>query len=102
MASPGKLKAMISSTALDLPEHRPEAITACLRAGVFPIAMEHLPATDADAIAESLRIMSAGIGRPFSDLIVSMMRAGEMSGKLSQVLEGVKAFAAAGAKARKG
>ena len=52
------MKAMISSTAVDLPEHRQQAIDACLRAGVFPIAMEHLPAADADAIAESLRMVN--------------------------------------------
>ncbi|MDB6124001.1 MAG: hypothetical protein JWQ71_2994 [Pedosphaera sp.] len=49
---------MISSTAVDLPEHRKQAMDACLRVGVFPIAMEHLPATDADAIAESLRMVN--------------------------------------------
>ena len=37
---------MISSTALDLPEHRKQAIEACQRAGVFPIPMEHLTARD--------------------------------------------------------
>ena len=48
---------MISSTAIDLPEHRKEAIGACLREGVFPIAMEHLPARDADAIRVSLEMV---------------------------------------------
>jgi hypothetical protein len=56
-ARPGQKTAMISSTALDLPEHRKEAIDACLREGVFPIAMEHLPASDADAVAESMRMV---------------------------------------------
>ncbi|GAB6141578.1 hypothetical protein JCM14076_23070 [Methylosoma difficile] len=50
---------MISSTALDLPEHRQQAIDACLRQGVFPKAMEHLPARDADAIRVSLEMVDA-------------------------------------------
>jgi hypothetical protein len=37
---------MISSTALDLPDHRKQAVEACQRAGVFPIPMEHLAARD--------------------------------------------------------
>lgn len=52
-----KKTAMISSTALDLPEHRKEAIDACLRQGVFPVAMEQLPARDADAIRVSLEMV---------------------------------------------
>lgn len=48
---------MISSTSLDLPEHRKEAIDACLREGFFPIAMEYLPARDADAIRVSLEMV---------------------------------------------
>lgn len=50
-------KVMISSTARDLPAHRKEVMDACLRQGMFPIMMEHLPATDADAMAESLRMV---------------------------------------------
>jgi tetratricopeptide (TPR) repeat protein len=52
-------KVMISSTAVDLPDHRREAIEACLRVGFFPIAMEHLPAVDADAVDESVRMVDA-------------------------------------------
>ena len=52
--STGIKKVMISSTARDLPEHRKEVQDACLRQGMFPIMLEHLPASDADAIAESL------------------------------------------------
>ncbi|HEY3139078.1 MAG TPA: DUF4062 domain-containing protein, partial [Blastocatellia bacterium] len=52
-----KKTAMISSTSVDLPEHRKEAIDACLRQGFFPIAMEHLPARDADAIRVSLEMV---------------------------------------------
>lgn len=52
-----QLKVMISSTALDLPEHRKEALDACLRQGMFPIMMEHLPASDAEAISASLKMV---------------------------------------------
>src|SRR5437764_10283783 len=48
---------IISSTARDLPEHRKEVMDACLRQGMFPKMMEHLPAADADAISESLRMV---------------------------------------------
>ncbi|HXD34223.1 MAG TPA: DUF4062 domain-containing protein [Pyrinomonadaceae bacterium] len=48
---------MISSTSIDLPAHRQQAIDACLRQDVFPIAMEHLPASDADAIRVSLEMV---------------------------------------------
>ncbi len=51
-------KVMISSTALDLPEHRELVMKACLRQSMFPIMMEHMPAADADAIEESLRIVN--------------------------------------------
>jgi hypothetical protein len=51
-------KVMISSTALDLPEHRDLVKDACLRRGMLPVMMEHLPAADADAIAESLRMVN--------------------------------------------
>ena len=40
---PKRKTAMISSTSLDLPEHRKEAMDACSRQGIFPLAMEHLP-----------------------------------------------------------
>jgi tetratricopeptide (TPR) repeat protein len=53
--SPGQLKVMISSTALDLPHHRKEVMEAILRAGCFPLAMEHGTATsDSDAIRSSV------------------------------------------------
>ncbi len=51
-------KVMISSTAIDLPEHRDLVKDACLRQGMFPVMMEHLPAADADAVAESLRMVN--------------------------------------------
>ncbi|HEY6410742.1 MAG TPA: DUF4062 domain-containing protein, partial [Ktedonobacteraceae bacterium] len=57
-ASTNRKTLMISSTARDLPEHRKEVLDACLRQGMFPVMMEHLPASDADAIAESLRMVN--------------------------------------------
>jgi Domain of unknown function (DUF4062) len=50
-------KAVISSTVLDLPEHRREVLEACLRQKIFPLMMEHLPAIDADAIAASMQLV---------------------------------------------
>jgi tetratricopeptide (TPR) repeat protein len=50
-------KVMISSTALDLPEHREEIRQGCERAGFEPRVMEHLPAVDADATEGSLRMV---------------------------------------------
>lgn len=49
---------MISSTALDLPEHRKQAIDACLSTGFRPIGMEHLPARDASGVAASLEMVA--------------------------------------------
>ena len=54
---PGKLTAMISSTALDLEKHRPAVEAACIGAGVFPIWMKHLPARDADGVKVSLEMV---------------------------------------------
>jgi tetratricopeptide (TPR) repeat protein len=48
---------MISSTALDLPAHRAQVLDACLRMEAHPEMMEHLPASNADAIAESRRLV---------------------------------------------
>ena len=48
---------MISSTALDLPEHRQGLRDACERAGFEPHMMEKLPALDADAIEASLQMV---------------------------------------------
>jgi tetratricopeptide (TPR) repeat protein len=53
-----QLRVMISSTARDLPEHRPKVMDACMRLGMFyPDMMEHLTATDANALEVSLRIV---------------------------------------------
>ncbi len=51
-------KVIISSTARDLPEHRKEVMDACLRQSMFPTMMEHLPASDADAIKASLKLVN--------------------------------------------
>ena len=52
--------AMISSTTVDLPEHRPEARDACLRSGFFPLMMEHGSAEwNSDAIKYSLEKVDA-------------------------------------------
>jgi tetratricopeptide (TPR) repeat protein len=48
---------MISSTARDMLEHRKEVLDACLRQDMFPVMMEHLPTSDADAIAASLKLV---------------------------------------------
>ncbi len=52
-----KKTAMISSTALDLPEHRKQVAEACTRLGIFTRPMELLPARDADAIKVSLEMV---------------------------------------------
>ena len=57
LAKPGQFKAMISSTALDLPEHRAAVEKACIAAEILPIGMEHLPARDASGIAVSLEMV---------------------------------------------
>src|SRR5262245_28514699 len=54
---PTRKAAMISSTSVDLPEHRKEAINACLRQSILPLAIEYLPARDADAIRVSLEMV---------------------------------------------
>jgi tetratricopeptide (TPR) repeat protein len=51
------LRAMISSTTVDLPEHREEAKDACLRQDFFPLMMEHLPSDPAAGLAISLRMV---------------------------------------------
>lgn len=48
---------MISSTARDLPLHRKEVLDACLRQGMFPSMMEHLPASDAEAVSISRQLV---------------------------------------------
>lgn len=46
-------KVFISSTSEDLTEYRQVAIDTCLKLELFPIAMEHFEAMDADALAGS-------------------------------------------------
>ena len=49
---------MISSTARDLPLHREQVMHACMRLGMFyPDMMEHLTATDANALEVSLKMV---------------------------------------------
>jgi hypothetical protein len=57
MSKPGELKAMISSTSVDLPDHRPQVRDACLCEGFYPDMMESLPARDVDAIRVSLEMV---------------------------------------------
>jgi hypothetical protein len=52
-----QLRVVISSTVCDLPVHRGQVMDACLRQGMFPVMMEHLPATDAEAISASRRMV---------------------------------------------
>ncbi|MDX2139306.1 MAG: DUF4062 domain-containing protein [Chloroflexota bacterium] len=51
------IKAMISSTALDLEEHRKAAMDACLSLRMLPVMMEHLPASATHAIEASLKMV---------------------------------------------
>ena len=57
MKKPGQITAMISSTALDLPEHRKAAFDACLKEWFHPIGMEHLPPRDATGVQVSLEMI---------------------------------------------
>ena len=43
----------VSSTALDLPEHRRHARDACERMSLFPLVMEQMSASSPDALAVS-------------------------------------------------
>jgi hypothetical protein len=49
---------MVSSTALDLPEHRRQVLDACLRQSSIPKMQEHLPASvsDGEGGAEAIRV----------------------------------------------
>jgi hypothetical protein len=50
-------RVMVSSTLRDLPEHREYIKEACLRQGMLPLMMEHLPTNSDDAIEASLRLV---------------------------------------------
>jgi uncharacterized protein DUF4062 len=64
------LRAMISSTSLDLSDHRREAKDACLRQNFFPLMMEHLPADPSSGLAVSLDLVDhADIYNSFSALV---------------------------------
>jgi hypothetical protein len=43
-------RVFISSTSIDLPEHRKKVIAACNQLGLIPDGMEHWPAADAEAL----------------------------------------------------
>lgn len=51
------LRVFISSTSLDLKDHRQRAMDACLRQNMLPVMMEYLPAADADAVEVSLKMV---------------------------------------------
>lgn len=53
-----QFKVVISSTVRDLPEYRKQVLDACLRQGMFPVMMEHLPANEAEAVSASLRLVN--------------------------------------------
>jgi hypothetical protein len=53
------IRVMVSSTAIDLPDHRKQVHDACLCEGVFPIGMESLPARDADAMKVSFEMVDS-------------------------------------------
>jgi hypothetical protein len=57
MAREHRQEVLISSTVRDLPEHREEIMHACLREGMFPKMMEHLPPSDEEAISVSLKMV---------------------------------------------
>jgi uncharacterized protein DUF4062 len=48
---------MISSTVIDLKEHRRVLIDTCLRQGMMPKMMEHLAASGDGGLVESLRLV---------------------------------------------
>lgn len=48
---------MVSSTFKDFIDHRKQAIEAIMRLGMHPLAMEHMNASDADALTESYRLV---------------------------------------------
>src|SRR5919205_1306828 len=54
---PRPLRAYISSTVLELPEHRARVREACLIADVLPIGMEHLPPRDQTAVADMIEMV---------------------------------------------
>jgi len=59
MRKPGQITAMISTTALDMPEHRKAVVEACLSQGVFPIGMERHPTRDAAGVQACLEMVNS-------------------------------------------
>lgn len=52
-----KFVVMISSTAIDLPEHRNQVMEACNRCSCDYVCMESLPASNDDAVKESMALV---------------------------------------------
>jgi hypothetical protein len=50
-------KVMLGNTSLDLPEHRKQAIEACLRMDCTPVVVDTLTAADANAAEKSLELV---------------------------------------------
>lgn len=50
-------KIIISSTMIDLPNHRKAAMNGCIKQKMLPIMMEHMPANSDDAISASLKLV---------------------------------------------
>ena len=63
---PERKTVMMSSTACDLPKHRKEAMDACLRQGMFPTMMEHLPASAFHYISDIPAAPEAYIAHPYT------------------------------------
>ncbi len=59
MHMPERINVMISSTVLDLPEHRKEIIDACLRQGMLPLVQEQLPASAEGVVSASLKLVDS-------------------------------------------
>lgn len=57
MTKPGKITAMISATARDLPDHLKNVQKACLGEDIFPLWMEHLPTRDANGVKVSMEMV---------------------------------------------
>ena len=74
-----KLTVMVSSTARDLPEHRAAVMDACLRLGMMPVMMEHLPPSDADAIQTSLAMAEMAVDDGISTIIATPHQLGNFA-----------------------
>ena len=52
------MKVMVSSTIVDLPEHRQQVEAACLDQEMLPLMMEHQPASYLDPVAFSIDLVN--------------------------------------------